>query len=153
MTELLVSGASTPAADGTILSIEPESVGFEYVGFEVLALQAGATAERACGYRELCVVVISGTVNVASEHGEWFDIGGEAHIEGEASVLVERSHEHPHGVGRCCAKASSGISKELILRLLDPCCELHRAHCYLLLTLAVKYYLTQSIQEMRASGR
>jgi 5-deoxy-glucuronate isomerase len=78
MTELLISGASAPGPDGAILSFEPESVGFEYVGFEVLALEGGGTAERACGSRELCVVVIAGVVHVASEYGEWFDLGGRA---------------------------------------------------------------------------
>jgi 5-deoxy-glucuronate isomerase len=76
MSELLVSGASAPEADGTILTVTPESAGWEHVGFEVLVLASGGTAERACGARELCVVVISGVVHVASEHGEWLDLGG-----------------------------------------------------------------------------
>jgi 5-deoxy-glucuronate isomerase len=76
VTELLVSGAAAPAADGTILSVTPESAGWEYIGFEVLALAGGDTAERACGSRELCLVVISGVVHVASEHGEWLEVGG-----------------------------------------------------------------------------
>src|SRR6201987_3847217 len=78
MSELLISGASAPGPDGAILSFDPESVGFDYVGFEVVGLEGGGTAERACGIRELCVVVISGVVHVASEHGEWFDLGGRA---------------------------------------------------------------------------
>jgi 5-deoxy-glucuronate isomerase len=76
MTELLVSGASTPGPDGAILSVTPESAGWEHVGFEVLRLAPGATAERACGRRELCVVVIQGVAHIASEHGEWLDLGG-----------------------------------------------------------------------------
>ncbi|MBV9817507.1 MAG: 5-deoxy-glucuronate isomerase [Solirubrobacterales bacterium] len=76
MSELLVHAASAPAEDGTILSVTPESAGWEYIGFEVVSLAAGATAERACGARELCAVVISGVVHVASEHGEWMDLGG-----------------------------------------------------------------------------
>lgn len=76
MSELLVHASSVPEADGTILSVTPESAGWEYVGFEVLSLAGGASVERACGPRELCVVVISGVVHVASEHGEWFDLGG-----------------------------------------------------------------------------
>lgn len=76
MMSLLVQGALVPRADGSILSVTPESAGWEYVGFEVLALAPGDTAERSCGARELCAVVISGTVHIASEHGEWFDLGG-----------------------------------------------------------------------------
>jgi 5-deoxy-glucuronate isomerase len=78
MSELLLHASSAPRPDGTILSVTPESAGWEYVGFEVLALSPGVTAERECGPRELCVVVISGVVHVASEHGEWFDLGGRA---------------------------------------------------------------------------
>jgi len=76
MSELLVSGASTPEPDGTILAVTPESAGWGHVGFEVLVLSSGGTAERVCGPRELCIVVISGVVHVASEHGEWLDLGG-----------------------------------------------------------------------------
>src|SRR5881397_1964519 len=76
MSGLLVQATSSPADDRTILNATPESAGWEHVGFEVLALGAGDTAERACGSRELCLVVISGVVHVASEHGEWLDLGG-----------------------------------------------------------------------------
>jgi 5-deoxy-glucuronate isomerase len=76
MSELLVSSASVPDSDSTILNVTPESAGWERVGLEVLVLSPGGTAERQCGPRELCIVVISGTVHVASEHGEWLDLGG-----------------------------------------------------------------------------
>ncbi len=75
MSDLLVHPAA-PASDGTILSVTPASAGWEYVGFEVLTLADRATAARSTGDRELCVVVISGTVNVLSPHGEWGDLGG-----------------------------------------------------------------------------
>jgi 5-deoxy-glucuronate isomerase len=78
MSELLVHAASEPGPDGSIMSVTPESAGWDYVGCEVLALAGGDTAARACGPREACVVVISGMVNVASEHGDWGDLGGRA---------------------------------------------------------------------------
>ena len=77
MSDLLVHPAA-PASDGTILSVTPASAGWEYVGFEVLTLADQATAARSTRDRELCVVVISGTVNVLSPHGEWGDLGGRA---------------------------------------------------------------------------
>lgn len=78
MSELLVR-AGAPAADGTLLQVTPESAGWDYVGFEVIALDpARAPATRACGDREACVVVIEGTVSVDSEHGSWTDLGGRA---------------------------------------------------------------------------
>ncbi|MGI8713040.1 MAG: 5-deoxy-glucuronate isomerase, partial [Solirubrobacteraceae bacterium] len=78
MTDLIVSPASTPAADGTILDVTPASAGWCYVGFEVLALTPGVVAERDTRDREVCMVVISGTVAVVSHHGEWGDLGGRA---------------------------------------------------------------------------
>jgi 5-deoxy-glucuronate isomerase len=76
MSELLVH-AGDPAPDGTLLRVTPESAGWRYVGFEVLALGgARASAVRECGGREACIVVIAGSVNVHSEHGAWEGIGG-----------------------------------------------------------------------------
>jgi 5-deoxy-glucuronate isomerase len=124
MSKLLVHAASTPGPDGTILSVSPESVGFEYVGFEVLALEAGASAERACGLRELCVVVISGVVHVASEHGEWFDVGGRADPWAgppDAAYLPPESHvglragEGGAEVALCWAPALRGAEPRVLL--------------------------------------
>ena len=123
MSELLISGASAPGPDGAIVSFDPESVGFDYVGFEVLALEGGATAERACGYRELCVVVISGVVHVASEHGEWFDLGGRtdpwagppdaAYLPPESHVGL-RAAEDGAEVALCWAPALRGAQPRVL---------------------------------------
>jgi 5-deoxy-glucuronate isomerase len=76
MSDLIVRPSRAAAADGCLLRVTPESAGWSHVGFEVLALGDGATAERDTGERELCVVVVSGTVNVRSAHGEWRALGG-----------------------------------------------------------------------------
>jgi 5-deoxy-glucuronate isomerase len=68
MTELLV-----PAGGGPIT---PESAGWGYVGFEVLRLAPGESAERDTGDRECCVVVVEGRCDVRSAQGEWRDLGG-----------------------------------------------------------------------------
>ncbi len=73
---LLVHPDATPAEDGTILRVTPASAGWEYVGFEVLSLSADTVAERDTSEREVCVVVISGAVNIDSEHARWNGIGG-----------------------------------------------------------------------------
>src|SRR5581483_4619554 len=62
-------------ADGTFLRVTPESAGWTYVGFEVLDLRPHLTAGRKTGQAEVCVVVISGSVEVLSQHGE-FVLGG-----------------------------------------------------------------------------
>ena len=71
MSELLGEPRAQPDTDGSILQITPESAGWTHVGFEVVALAEGQGTERTTGGRELCVVVISGSVDIASEHGEW----------------------------------------------------------------------------------
>ncbi|MFZ0972153.1 MAG: 5-deoxy-glucuronate isomerase [Solirubrobacteraceae bacterium] len=123
MTELLISGASAPGPDGAILSVVPESVGFDYVGFEVLTLERGGTAERECGIRELCVVVISGVVHVASEHGEWYDLGGRADPWAglpDAAYLPPESHvglragEDGAEVALCWAPALRGAEPRVL---------------------------------------
>ena len=76
MTNLLVRAASAPQRDGAILRVTRESSGLRYVGFEVLRLERGAVAARDTGERELCVVVLSGAVDVRSRHGEWRELGG-----------------------------------------------------------------------------
>jgi 5-deoxy-glucuronate isomerase len=77
VSELLVH-AGPRAGDGAILRVTPESAGWSYVGFEVLALDDGAVATRDTGAREVCVVVVQGCCHVRSEHGEWRDAGGRA---------------------------------------------------------------------------
>jgi 5-deoxy-glucuronate isomerase len=72
---LLVRPNAGPAHDGTILSVSPESAGWDYVGFEVLRLGADTVAERHAGEREVCVVAISGAVDIDSDHGRWEAVG------------------------------------------------------------------------------
>jgi len=75
MSDLLVQ-PGPPAPDGTIMSVTPESAGWTYVGFEILALREGTPARRDTGDRELCAVIVNGTVDVRSSHGEWLGLGG-----------------------------------------------------------------------------
>jgi 5-deoxy-glucuronate isomerase len=73
--ELLVRPAESPADDGTLVSVTPESAGWGHVGFEVLELDDGVVANRSTTGRELCVVVVAGHCRVSSGHGDW-EIGG-----------------------------------------------------------------------------
>jgi 5-deoxy-glucuronate isomerase len=78
MTGLLVHPAGAPETDGTILRVTPSSAGWQYVGFEALALADGTVANRETGQLEVCIVVVAGSAHVRSEHGEWRDLGGRA---------------------------------------------------------------------------
>src|ERR1700733_2154630 len=76
MSDLVVHPTASPAADGTLIDVTPASAGRTYVGFEVPTLAPGVVAKRDTRDREVCIVVISGTVTVNSEHGEYNELGG-----------------------------------------------------------------------------
>ena len=76
MSRLLVESRRGPADDGSLLLVTPESAGWTHVGFEVLRLGEGQRVVRSADRRELCVVVLSGRVELASEHGDWPGLGG-----------------------------------------------------------------------------
>ncbi len=59
MTELVVPSSKTPGEDGSVVRVTPESAGWGYVGFEVLRLAAGGTAERSADGVEACLVPVS----------------------------------------------------------------------------------------------
>jgi 5-deoxy-glucuronate isomerase len=89
--------------------VTPESAGWTYVGFEV----ATGGFERATGTDEHCLVVLSGTCTVRSEHGDW-PLGGRpdpfsgmpdaAYLPPGTQYAVEGEAE----VGICTAPAESG---------------------------------------------
>jgi 5-deoxy-glucuronate isomerase len=120
MSELLVHpGAARD--DGAILEITPQSAGWVYVGFEVLALEPGFAARRETGDRELCVVVVDGTAHVGSEHGHWRDLGGRidpwsglpdaVYLPAGTSLTIEGDGE----VALCWAPAAAGGAAARVL--------------------------------------
>ncbi|SFE58455.1 5-deoxy-glucuronate isomerase [Paenibacillus catalpae] len=75
MSKLIVTPEQTAGSDGSILSITPESAGWEYVGFEVLRLQKGQIVHRETEDKEVCLVLLSGIANVSAAGQEWPEIG------------------------------------------------------------------------------
>lgn len=75
MSKLIVTPEQKAAADGTVLSITPESAGWTYVGFEVVKLSEGQTLSRETGDHELCLVLLGGIAHVATSGEEWRGIG------------------------------------------------------------------------------
>jgi 5-deoxy-glucuronate isomerase len=55
--------------------VTPESAGWTYVGFEVLQI-ADRSQSRHTRDRELCLVVVEGSCDVRSTHGDWKGLGG-----------------------------------------------------------------------------
>ena len=75
MPDLLVTSDGQPDQDGTLIKVTPESAGWEYVGFEVLRLEASRSVSRHTGGDEVCLVPLSGTCTVSARDEEWRDIG------------------------------------------------------------------------------
>lgn len=74
---------------GKIVEVTPASAGWTHVGFAAHRLQAGEQITLDTGSRELCIVVLTGTVTVQAGEQTWREIGA------RASVFEERS---PHAV-------------------------------------------------------
>ena len=58
-----------------IVSVTPQSAGWKYVGFAAHRLATGESMSMATGRSEICVVVLRGTVTVATPARTWRDIG------------------------------------------------------------------------------
>jgi 5-deoxy-glucuronate isomerase len=119
----LVIHAGSPGPDGSLLEVTPESAGWDHVGFEVLALAPGQTAERDAGDRELCVVVIQGQCDVRSEHGDWRDLGERPDPfsgKPDAAYLPPGTHFAVEGAGSgaeigLCYSPSTGGARPRVL--------------------------------------
>ena len=95
MSRLLVEPRAQPDPDGSVLTVTPDSAGWTHVGFEVLRLAEGRLVQRATASRELCVVVISGSADLASEHGHWPGLGGrEDPFSGMPDGYLPRAPSH-----------------------------------------------------------
>lgn len=71
-----------------MLSITPETAGWEYISFQVRKLAAGDSWSFATGENELALVNMSGRYTVVSDKGTWSGIGGRTSpFEGAAHAL------------------------------------------------------------------
>ena len=59
----------------TIARVTPESAGWKHVGFEAVRLAPDGTCTGATGTRELCIVVVAGTVDIDSSGLAWHGLG------------------------------------------------------------------------------
>ncbi|AZN42771.1 5-deoxy-glucuronate isomerase [Paenibacillus albus] len=75
MSKLIVKPAEQPDENGRLLAITPESAGWEYVGFEVVRLEAGESLKQATGDLEVCIVLLSGKADVKTKAKEWREVG------------------------------------------------------------------------------
>jgi len=63
-----------------IVNITPESAGWQFVGFRALRLGAGEREALSTGKRELCLVVLSGKVDVAVGGQTFVGLGTREHV-------------------------------------------------------------------------
>lgn len=75
MSKLIIQPSAEPQEDGVILSVTPASAGWEYVGFQVVTLQAGQKFRRDTLDQEVCLVLISGKADVTTKQSAWEGIG------------------------------------------------------------------------------
>lgn len=77
---------SHPAgSDGSLVRVDPESAGWEYVGFEVY--RCDGTLELSSPDRETCVVVLAGRCDLAAGGESWRGLGRPSVFEGPPVAL------------------------------------------------------------------
>lgn len=67
-----------PDASGTVLEVTPQSAGWKHVGFKVVKLAPHETFGGGEADRETCLVVVSGTADIATDVVAFADVGGRA---------------------------------------------------------------------------
>jgi 5-deoxy-glucuronate isomerase len=68
-----------------IVNVTPERAGWTHVGFRALRLAAGESESVETGSRELCLVVLTGTVDVVVDGQSYSNLGGRKSVFDEAS--------------------------------------------------------------------
>ena len=87
---VLVRGQNDPEL---ILSITPESAGWEYISFQARRLAKGASWSFDTGENEFAFVNLTGRYSVSSNRGDWQGIGGRANVfTGAAHALYLPRH-------------------------------------------------------------
>jgi 5-deoxy-glucuronate isomerase len=75
MADLIVTRQKNPGVDGNVMTITPESAGWDYVGFQVFSLKEGQLLRQNTADSEVCLVFLTGKGNVSTRHGEWKQVG------------------------------------------------------------------------------
>jgi 5-deoxy-glucuronate isomerase len=84
MTQDVVRHIRPGLGPGTVLEVTPESVGWRYLSFEIVALVPGEAVERHSGGQEIAIVPLAGS--------GWFGFGGRQHPVSRKDVFSEKPH-------------------------------------------------------------
>jgi len=76
MSQLRIRPHYPPQADGTVLTITPQSAGWKYVGFKVVKLKGGQHYRHLETQRETCLVLVTGKASIHAGEHHFNDIGG-----------------------------------------------------------------------------
>ena len=116
MNDLLVK-PSIPDADGCVTRITPALAEWRYVGFEVYQLGAGQLLKRRYPEQEICLVVLSGTVDAAVASMEFAGLGKRASVFEKlapAALYIPNDTDiaiHCHGSATVALCAAPGSGK------------------------------------------
>lgn len=108
-----------------IVEVTPASAGWTHVGFAAHRLAAGEQLNLDTGNRELCIVVLTGTVTVQAGGQTWEAIGGRASVFEERSpyavyVPLETAVRITAVSGAEVALCSAPATTRRPARLIDP---------------------------------
>ena len=109
-----------------IVDVTPERAGWTHVGFKALRLHAGESENIATGKRELCLVVLTGTVDVSVDGKKYAGLGTRESVFEEkspAAIYVPAGKELSLRVLKDAEIAlctAPGGDKAREVRLIDP---------------------------------
>jgi 5-deoxy-glucuronate isomerase len=69
-----------PGRSGVCVGVRPAEAGWDFLSFQARRLAAGDAWAHATGAHELALVLLGGTVHVASDRGRWEAVGGRADV-------------------------------------------------------------------------
>lgn len=84
---ILVRPTPTPGDPDLILSITPEDAGWDYISFQARRLASGAEWSFESGENELAIVILTGSISVRSNRGEWSGLARESIFTSAAYAL------------------------------------------------------------------
>ena len=124
MTSHLLAKAAAQGRE--IVSVTPERAGWNYVGFRAIRLEKDETESVTTGERELCIVVLSGTVDVMVDGRTFSDLGtrdsvfdpvspAALYVPAQQTVAIKALR--PAEIALCSAPAGGQTHP---LRLIDP---------------------------------
>ncbi|MDP9312510.1 MAG: 5-deoxy-glucuronate isomerase [Chloroflexota bacterium] len=76
---LIVHPGNSPDP-AVVVEVTPALAGWDYINFQVRRLAAGGSWEWETGEHELALIPLSGTISVATNRGEWPEVGGRANV-------------------------------------------------------------------------